>query len=578
MKGPNSNITSTAVPSFAIFKEGKAIDMASVIGVTVEFGFSQIPNARIIISDGSKSKQNFEHSETNWKLGEELEIKLGYAQQNKIVFKGNIIKQNIKSGSNNNSSLIVELRHDYYKSTLSRSSGVFLKEKDSEIIEDLLSKYGFKKSIEDTKFKNPQMVQHNCSDWDFVNLRAEANNMFVLPKNEVLTLQLISKSEDAKFDLIYGINIEKVELEIDNRICFEAYEANTWNAEGQKIVNEEASIVALNTLGIVKLNEVASKSKHKKNLILGIGSLNESETTQIANQNKQIGDLGRIYGTIKCQGTTEAELGDWIKLGGLGKQFNGSALITGILHECSAGVWFTTYQIGINKSAYADRYSNINDLPAAGLLPALHGLQVGIVSKIVSENNDEKILVSLPSIKENQDAIWARCARIDAGKGRGLVYRPEVNDEVILGFINNDPRQAIILGSMHSSKNTIPDDLKSDDTNMLKGFVSREKLKFIFNEDKKSIQIETPLAKIIIDDDKKSITITNESNKVEIGEKGIELTSKKDIILKAEGDIKIEGKSVKIKAKSDFAAEGASGAKVTSNGMLDLKGTMVNIN
>jgi len=38
-------------------------------------------------------------------------------------------------------------------------------------------------------------------------------------------------------------------------------------------------------------------------------------------------------------------------------------------------------------------------------------------------------------------------ARRDAGKQRGQVFWPEPGGEVVVGFINGDPRQAIILGA-----------------------------------------------------------------------------------------------------------------------------------
>lgn len=579
MSAPNASIRSTAVPGFSLLGKGGEIDLAGVQSVTVEFAFSCVPKARIVISDGSIAKQDFEQSGTAaWAIGEEIEIKMGYAQQHTTVFSGVVVRQYIQSGSGYNSVLNIELRHQYYRSTLNRNNGVFLKKKDSEIMEELLGKYAFRTSIDDTRYQNEQMVQFNCSDWDFVNLRAGANALFVLPKNTGFEVRKISRAEGEKISLQYGTNIEKVELQSDSRLCFPDYAATSWNPGDQENVSTSASAQAINSLGQKSAAQLASAGQHSKKNITAVGSVTNYEAEQMANSALQIADLGKITGTVKCQGTTEVVIGDWIGLSGLGAQFNGKALVTGVLQELSDGLWYTTFQVGIPAARYADRFDDIEEKPASGLLPSLHGLQIGIVSKIVSDNNDEKILVSLPNVKAGEDAVWARCARIDAAKDRGFIFRPEAGDEVILGFIDNDPRQAIILGSLHSAKNTAPDDLKADDKNKYKGLISREKLKVIFDDDKKIIRVETPLAKIIINDDEKSISISHDNNTVELSDAGIKLSSKKDIQVKADGDIKLEGKNVTIKAQSSFAAEGASGAKVNSNGTLDLKGAMVNIN
>ena len=44
--------------------------------------------------------------------------------------------------------------------------------------------------------------------------------------------------------------------------------------------------------------------------------------------------------------------------------------------------------------------------------------------------------------------IWARMIFEDAGNNRGKIFWPEKDDEVIIGFLNSDPRNPIVLGSL----------------------------------------------------------------------------------------------------------------------------------
>ena len=37
------------------------------------------------------------------------------------------------------------------------------------------------------------------------------------------------------------------------------------------------------------------------------------------------------------------------------------------------------------------------------------------------------------------------------------MFRPEQGDEVVVGFVNDDTRQAVILGALFSAKNTLPE-------------------------------------------------------------------------------------------------------------------------
>ncbi len=580
MLQPNANLKSTSLPSFTILSSGIALDTSQVISIRVSTEIGRIPDAEIILSDGNVAKQTFEVSTKNDFIpGNELEIKVGYHQKNNSIFKGNIIKHGIRTSSGQNSTLTVELKNAIYKATLQRKNGVFLKSKDGDTIDAILGKYGIQKSVETTQLEHQQMIQMNSSDWDFVNMRAEANNLLVLPK---LSKIEVKKPETGieKIELSYGKSIIDVDLEIDNRVDFEDFTAKTWNPAEQKFVESNPTIAGLTEIGNLSASALSSKAKHPKFLFNNGATLKANEIVGVLNAQKTKSILSKIRGTIKCEGTSEVEIGDTIKLSGLGDRFNGKAYVTGVLHEISAGRWFTTFQMGLNPERFVDRYSDVNEKPASGLLPAVNGLQIGKVSKIISENDEPTVLVKIPIASEGSDAVWARVARLDAGNKRGSIFHPEEGDEVILGFINDDPRQAIILGMLNSSKNPVPEKLKVADKNPIKGFVTRSELKLLFDDDKKILTIETPKGKIEIDDDKKTIIIKDDSNKntITLSDKGIAIECEKDLSISAKGDIKIEGKKVEIKAKSSFSAEGSSGASIKSNGTTDVKGSLVNIN
>ena len=580
MPQPNANLKSTSLPSFTILSNGIALDTSQVISIRVSTEIGRIPEAEIILSDGNVAKQTFGVStKDDFTPGNELEIKIGYHQKNDGVFKGNIIKHGIRTSSGQNSTLTVELKHSIYKATLQRKNGVFLKSKDGDTIDTILGKYGIQKSVETTQLEHQQMIQMNSSDWDFVNMRAEANNLLVFPKLSKIEIKKIETGLE-KIELSYGKSIIDVDLEMDNRVDFEDFTAKTWNPAEQKFIESNPTVAGLTEIGNLSASVLASKAKHYKFLFNNGATLKANEVVGVLNAQKSKSILSKIRGNIKCEGTSEVEIGDTIKLSGLGERFNGKAYVTGVLHEISAGRWFTTFQVGLNPERFIDRYSDVNEKPASGLLPAVNGLQIGKVAKIISENDEPTVLVKIPIASEGSDAVWARVARLDAGNKRGSIFHPEEGDEVILGFINDDPRQAIILGMLNSSKNIVPEKLKAADKNPIKGFVTRSELKLLFDDDKKILTIETPKGKIEINDDKKTIIIKDDSNKntITLSDKGVAIECEKDLSISAKGNIKIEGKKVEIKAKSSFSAEGSSGASVKSNGTTDIKGSTVNIN
>ena len=248
--------------------------------------------------------------------------------------------------------------------------------------------------------------------------------------------------------------------------------------------------------------------------------------------------LAKNCGRLKFKGFAKIKPGDVVKLEGLGKRFNGKVYVTGIRHEVVNGNWYTHAQFGLPNDWYYHQHDDVVDMPAAGLVPAISGLQIGKVVKLEKDpDGEDRIQVKLPIIDPKAKGVWARMASLDAGKERGYFFRPEIDDEVIVGFVNGDPRDPVVLGMLHSSK--LPAPIQAKDVNHEKGLVTRSKMRVWFDDEKKIMTLDTPAGnKIEISEDGKSITLEDQNkNKIVMDDKGIEINSPKDIKIIAKGMI-----------------------------------------
>ena len=102
----------------------------------------------------------------------------------------------------------------------------------------------------------------------------------------------------------------------------------------------------------------------------------------------------------------------------------------------------------------------------------------------------------------------------------------------------------------------------------------------IFNDDKKSVTLETPAGKIVtMDEDAGEIKLEDENgNKIILNADGITIESKKKIVLKTNDDIEVQGKDIKHTAQASFKADGTAGIELTSSAIAKLKGSLVQIN
>ncbi|MFK0731361.1 MAG: phage baseplate assembly protein V, partial [Gloeotrichia echinulata HAB0833] len=237
-------------------------------------------------------------------------------------------------------------------------------------------------------------------------------------------------------------------------------------------------------------------------------------------------------------------------ISGISNRFNGKTLVTGIRHQVNENNWQTDIQFGLSANWFSQENNDVIDTPAAGLLPAINGLQIGIVDEYQDDpDNQFRVKVKIPSI-EKDGIVWARLASIDAGGGRGIFFRPEKGDEVVLGFLNDDPRQAIILGAMHSPKNPLPKALNLSSENYKKGIVTKELLQIIFDDENKLIELRTPNGNILnISDKQIYLKYKDENdengNSMIINNDGLHIKSKNNIVIEG-GNITIKGSKVDV--------------------------------
>lgn len=597
---PNSPLTNKVdLPTYKVLVEGKAIkEFYQVLRIEIVKEINRIASAEIVIMDGDPSEQKFEVSESGDLVpGKKVEISLGYHSTEEIAFKGIVVSQNIQVRtlqSGEESVLTIKCLDESAKMTVGRKSAYFKDKKDSEAITSVIGNYSVSKTVEATTFQHKKIVQYDCTDWDFVLSRAEINGLLVICNDGKLDVAKPDVSGSAVLDLTYGVDVLSFKGELDAQSQLESVTCKSWDGTQLKIAEGSSTEPSLNEQGNITGKKLSS--------VLGAGEINMTTTvpedTSVlkswASAKLQKSRLARVKGEVSFPGNTKPLPGVLISLSGFGERFNGDAYVSAVHHKLDLGKWTTTCKFGLDHRLFAEN-TQLNAPPASGLLPGIGGLQIGKVKQIDSDPDSEfRVLVDVPIIKETGDGIWARLANTYASDGIGTYFYPEVGDEVVLGFLNEDPRFAVILGSLYGSKMKPPNTPDAD--NKVKGIVTKSEMKLTFEEDKKIITVETPGGnKATLSDDAKGIVLEDQNgNKVTLDDSGIALDSPKDIKvttkgnfevtatqgvkIKATGDAAVEGNNVNLKANIALSAQGSASAALKASGQVEVKGAMVMIN
>jgi uncharacterized protein involved in type VI secretion and phage assembly len=191
---------------------------------------------------------------------------------------------------------------------------------------------------------------------------------------------------------------------------------------------------------------------------------------------------------------------------------------------------------------------------------------VGVVTNNQDPDGMGRVKLKFPWLVDNDESNWARLAVPMAGKGRGLYFLPEVDDEVLVAFEHGDVRFPYVVGALWNGKDAPP--AKNDDgKNNVRVIKSRSGhvIRLTDEEGKEKIEILDKNAKnsIVVDTAQNTITITTE----------------KDITLSApKGTIKLDAQKIEIKSSADAKIEAGAGMEVKASGQMNVKGATVNIN
>jgi Rhs element Vgr protein len=546
-----------SVITTTILSSGKQIDAThQLVSIDVIKEANRIPHAQIVLIDGDAAQKQFAVSDTDiFKPGSPIEIKLRYEgapNSEASVFKGLVVGQRVQAGIQG-SLLTVELKDPAVKLSLVRKSAVHRGQTDDQVVGELITNNGLKKGpIHATQPKHSELVQYYCSDWDFMLSRAEANGLLAIVEDGAISLAEIAIKGQARHTFEYGISeIFDFEIEADAVSQYPDVQSIAWDAKNQKLTGATKAKPFTLAQGNLDGKQIANKLGAGTTVLRNITPLDQKELQSWANATLTRSRLAMLRGRIGVAGIGKIKLMELIAIAGIGKRFNGKTLVTGIRHRVDQNGWRTDVQFGLPAERYAER-PDIVDVAAAGLVPAINGLQIGIVDQFEEDPTKEfRVKVILPGIDEKRGAVWARLATPDAGAGRGFFFRPEPGDEVAVGFFNDDPRQAVILGSLYGSKNTPPGSVSPlTQKNTNKAIVTKKGTTIGFMDDaKSSVFIQTPASNIIrLSDEEQAIRIADQhGNTITMNKDGIQIKSAKDLKIEATGSVEIKGQKVNVK-------------------------------
>jgi uncharacterized protein involved in type VI secretion and phage assembly len=184
-------------------------------------------------------------------------------------------------------------------------------------------------------------------------------------------------------------------------------------------------------------------------------------------------------------------------------------------------------------------------------------MHAGYLARVVSLDDPESRnrvqvrLVAFDDVDKQDAPMWARMVAPFAGADRGVFFLPDVDDEVLVVFMNGDARFPLILGGLWNGNAGAPADIESGGSNRYKRIKSKNGIVFTMDDrqGQETLKLETPGGQTItLRDGPGSVTVEDSNgNSVKLESAGVTVTASANVKVQA-SQVEVTAGMVKVNA------------------------------
>jgi phage protein D len=453
---------------------------------------------------------------------------------------------------------------------------------DSDIARRVAQRAGLEVgTIDESAVTHEHVSQLDQPDWDFLKARAREADFEVGVADGKLDFKRRPQAASAPtlgdltqhqpLQLVWGTNLQEFYPRVTAADQVSQVEVLAWDA-----VNKEAIVAtarAQTTSAEVEDTPDGLAAVYGRDRWTATASL---VRTQAAADEAARAEAERIAASHAeahglAFGDPALKAGVPVSVGGVGR-FSGRYVLTHTRHTFDERGYTTAFQVagqqdrsllGLAGGAHPWRKT-------AGSERRIHGLVNAIVTNIDDPEGICRVKLRFPWFDASYESDWARVVQPGAGPESGVVFLPDVGDEVIVGFAMGDVRWPYVLGGVWSlaDKPKLGQGLVDNGHVRRRGMVSRSGHMMVFFDDDAS---QSGVA-LMSADDSLRISMNQTGAKLTVHSDGtIEVRSGGDMTIRADG-------SLTIKAGTNLNLEGGANVKLKGGGVVDIDGSLIQLN
>ena len=457
---------------------------------------------------------------------------------------------------------------------------------DGDIATKIAREFNLKPKVDPTKEVHAYVLQDNISDWWFLWERAHRISYRVLVEGDELRFEQYPTGSPKTPVLEWGRNLIEFYPCVNTSQQVSEAIVRGWDPKDKKeIIGRATKTEDLPEIGAENQGGKAAEkafSVNGKEVIDNCPVTTQAEADALAQAALNARGQDYIIAEGVCSGSADVAAGTVIELKGIGNRFSGKYRVSRALHRYNMEGYITEFTICGRRGDTLLELLKQNE-------PEKRSPMIGIVTDNKDPDGLGRVKVKLPS-RGNQESDWARMVSPGAGKDKGLMWLPNVDDEVLVVFEHEDMHRPFVLGGLWNQKDTptvtsgnVVD--KGKVTNVRLETAGKNYFIIIDESNKSSIQLGSDKAEITLDQKEKLISIRSDGDMTISGKTDMHIKSDSKIVIeapqiemKASGKISLKGAQIEIKADANMDIEAGAAMNTKSSGNYTIKGAIVQIN
>lgn len=278
-----------------------------------------------------------------------------------------------------------------------------------------------------------RIVQGRQSDLRLLIEVTEATGLYPSVRGEELHLLTLRGTGEA-IPLQLGVSLYEAELEASGEPALRHVAATGWDAGLAEPVRAEASAPAIGRTVDVAVDPAAVGGDGRRELV-DAGTPSEARAAAMAQAELDRAVTDEIVLRGVADGDPRLRPGAVVEISGLHEAYQGRYVVTRTRHSLDTD---RGYLVELSTAAPERRIEPPNGTRT-------------VLGRVISVRDPDalgRVRVALTSFQDTESS-WMQVVSIGAGRGKGLVALPDVDDHVLVLLPDGDPAQGVVLGGLY---------------------------------------------------------------------------------------------------------------------------------